>query len=296
MSANIAQNAEPAPAELAYHDPKQAPTLARLERLVGHSDSSGSPGGASPAAAESPRETPYPSVSHGVGGSLGPVDPTKVRAAIGTFEVAPVQELPPTALAGTPATRGPLPPRRDASRTRSEACLAFRTPLVGGEDGVDDRRFSVSDSPGGVGRVLAENRRAFSALDVTSGLPDDSREQDQRARTLVERQRQGRVMAAQEALKAHPEARELVMRDQNRLRMLCARFGVTPQDLCPHAETDGARIVHPGSPRDGMCGRCHRRHGWQPIHVADAEEVLAAPYDWMSEVRAREAAVFPGSE
>ena len=36
MSATIVPNAEPAPAELAYHDPKTAPTLARIERLVGH--------------------------------------------------------------------------------------------------------------------------------------------------------------------------------------------------------------------------------------------------------------------
>ncbi len=86
------------------------------------------------------------------------------------------------------------------------------------------------------------------------------------------------------------------MRDQTRLRMFCARFGVTPQDLCPHAETDGARIVHPGSPRDGMCGWCSGRHGWQPIHVDDVREVLATPYDWMAEVRAREAACLPGTE
>ena len=271
MSAALPTNAEPAPAELAHtgpaprsepsgadlprdpcpgpstsspdsgslgHDPKQAPTLARLERLVGH-----------------------------------PVDPAKVRAAIGTFEAAPVQELPPTPHAGLRATRTP---RRDASRTRSEARLAFRTPPVGGEDGLDDRRFSV--------------------LDVTSGLPDDSRDEDQRARALIERQRQGRVRAAQEALKAHPEAREVVMRDQTRLRMFCARFGITPRDLCPHAESDGARIVHPGSPRDGMCGWCHGPHGWQPIHVDDPVEVLATPFDWMAEVRAREAAYLPVSE
>ena len=260
MSANIAQNAEPAAnAELAYHDPKRAPTLARLERQVGR-----------------------------------PVNPANVRAAIGAFDVAPVQELPPTALAGLPT---PRTPRRDASRTRSEACLAFRTPLVGGEDATGDRRFTM--------------------LDVTSGLPDDSRDEDQHARALLERQRQGRVRAAQEALKAHPEARDLVMRDQTKQRLFCARFGITPQDLCPHAETNGARIVHPGSPRDGLCGWCHGRHGsgpvvgtgplsgsgapsrnprWQPVHVDDVQEVLASPMDWMSEVRAREAACLPSTE
>lgn len=184
-------------------------------------------------------------------------------------------ELAYTHLAGVREAR-PAPRRRDGSRTRSDARLAYRTPLVGGEDGVDDRRFSV--------------------LDVTSGLPDDSRDEDQHARAIVERQRQGRVRAAQEVLKANPAARELVMRDQTKQRLFCARFGITPQNLCPHADTDGARIVHPGSPRDGMCAWCSGRHGWKPIHVADAHEVLSSPMDWMSEVRAREAACLPGSE
>lgn len=191
----------------------------------------------------------------------------EVRADSPQPKVAPVQVLGSSSGLGAP---------RDARRTRSEARLAYRTPLVGGEDGVDDRRFSV--------------------LEVTSGLPDDSRDQDQRARARVERQRQGRVKAARAALEAHPEARDVVLHDQTRLRMFCARFGVTPQDLCPHAETDGARIVHPGSPRNGMCGWCSGRHGWQPIHVADVQEVVASPLDWMSEVRAREDACLPGTD
>ena len=59
---------------------------------------------------------------------------------------------------------------------------------------------------------------------------------------------------------------------------------------------DGSRIIWAGQGRDGMCGWCAGRHGWQPVRVDDVQEVLASPYDWMSEVRAREAAVFPGSE
>jgi hypothetical protein len=187
----------------------------------------------------------------------------------------PNAELACTHLAGVREAH-PAPRRRDASRTRSDARLAYRTPLVGGEDGADDRRFSV--------------------LEVTSGLPDDSRDEDQHARALVERQRQGRVRVAQAALETHPGARELVMRDQTRLRMFCARFGVTPQDLCAHAQTDGARIVHPGSPRDGMCGWCSARHGWQPIHMDDPVEVLGGPHDWRAEVEARASAVLPVSE
>ena len=163
----------------------------------------------------------------------------------------------------------------NGSRTGQMAIMGPKGGSLGieEEDGVDGRRFSI--------------------LEVTSGLPDDSRDSDEHFRALIQRQRRGRVAAAQAALEAHPEARELVMRDQTKQRLFCARFGITPQDLCPHAETDGARIVHPGSPRDGMCGWCHGRHGWQPIHVDDVQEVLASPYDRLGEVRARAAAFLP---
>ncbi len=158
--------------------------------------------------------------------------------------------------------------RRDGSRTSLAARLCKPLEGFGGgdEDGVDDRRFSV--------------------LDVTSGLPDDSRDEDQHVRALVERQRQGRVRAAQAALQAHPGAQELVYCDQTRLRMFCARFGVTPNDICPQGETPVER-----------CSWCRGGHGgFRPIHVEDATEVLRSPCDWLSEVRAREAACLPGTE
>ncbi len=215
---------------------------------------------------------------------------TALSAASATnAEFATAEHAAPPPLGGIPALRTPRPAlraRRDGSRTRSDARLAYRAPLVGGEDGLDDRRFSLSDSPGGVGRVLAENRRAFSALDVTSGLPDDSRDEDQRARARVEAQRKGRVAAAQAALQAHPEAQELVRRDQTKQRLFCARFSITLSDICPMSESVTER-----------CSWCRGRHGvFTPIHVDDVREVLSSPADWLSEVRAREAAVLPGSD
>ena len=64
--------------------------------------------------------------------------------------------------------------------------------------------------------------------------------------------------------------------------------------VCPHAEDLSARVVAPGSPRDGMCVWCHSWHGWKPRgEVEDLQEVLVSPYDRLSEVRAREAAVLP---
>ena len=137
----------------------------------------------------------------------------------------------------------------------------------------------------------------FTLLDITSGLADDTREDDQRARAAVEAERRGRVAAALAALEAHAVARAQVFHDQTRCVMFCARFGVTPADICPHVEDLSARVVAPGTPRDGMCAWCHTWHGWtRPADVADVQEVLATPADWMSEVRAREVAVLPGSD
>ncbi len=202
-----------------------------------------------------------------------------------------VPDSSPAGLAGAESSFGNRAPvSRLVSRRRVPSAKAsveaYGAP---GVQGRESARFSLSDSPGGVGRVLAENRRAFSALDVTAGLPDDSREDDQRVRAQVERERQGRVAAAQDALRAHPEARELVMRDQTRLRMFCARFSVMPVDICPYAGES--------TPVGSRCGWCRGVHGaFRPIHVDDLSEVLTSPADWLSEIRAREAAVLPGPE
>ena len=79
--------------------------------------------------------------------------------------------------------------------------------------------------------------------------------------------------------------------------MFCARYGVTPADICPYVEDISARVRAPGSPRDGLCTWCDTWHGWsRPGEVADVEEVIASPMDWLSEFRAREVAVLPGLE
>ncbi len=145
--------------------------------------------------------------------------------------------------------------------------------------------------------VQGRESARFSLLDVTSGLPDDSREDDQRVRAQVERERLGRVRAARAVIQAHPGLEAVLARDQTKLVRFCAVHHVTPDELCPHAETNGAPIRAPGTPRDGMCSYCHGWHAWaRPVDVADVEEVMATPSDWMSEVRAREAAALPGSD
>ena len=175
------------------------------------------------------------------------------------------------------------------TRTHVEASLAFGHGFDDDEDGFDfgliswpspsaedgrplrSRRFSVSDSPGGVGRVLAENRRAFSALDVTSGLPEDAREEDERQAAAQLRDLRGRVKAARAAISGNPGAEEVLAKDWVKEARFYARFGITQAQF---------------------------RHGVATVEEAgiDLLQQLRSPCDWLSEVRAREAACLPSSE
>ncbi len=186
--------------------------------------------------------------------------------------------------------RGPSAPGRQRAPRDAQGGSAPRRPR-------DHAKASVEAYlPKGERESLGRLSR-FTLLDITSGLADDTREDDQRARAAVEAERKGRVAAALAALEAHAVARAQVFHDQTRCVMFCARFGVTPADICPYVEDLSARVVAPGTPRDGMCAWCHTWHGWtRPTDVADVEEVLATPADWLSEVRAREVAVLPESD
>ncbi len=296
-----------APANLAYHDPKTAPTLARIERLVGH-----------------------------------PVDAEKLRAKLDAaragVEVAPVQvlgaEAPSVPARETGAyylvSVGAGPASYDhrselkALHLRWDPAAREWSGIVLGEDiatleglglAVEVRQRRQPREPKGsapapkrdhakasveaYGARSVQGRESvrFSLLDVTAGLPDDSREDDQRVRAQAQRERQGRVRVARAVIQAHPGLETVLARDQTKLTLFCAVHHVTPDELCPHAEGNTAPIRAAGTPRDGMCSYCHGWHAWaRPVDVADVEEVLSTPADWMSEVRAREAAALPGSD
>lgn len=77
-----------------------------------------------------------------------------------------------------------------------------------------------------------------------------------------------------------------MFRDQVKLARFCARFSITPSDICPHREE--------ATPVGSRCGWCRGSHGgFHPIHVEDLREVLRSPCDYLSEVRARETACLP---
>jgi len=122
-----------------------------------------------------------------------------------TIEAFASQAAPVAAQTPPAGPRGPVRPNvpRDGSRTRAEARVAFQ----GGDDGVDSRPFSL--------------------LEITSGLPDDSREADERAAARSLRDVRARVKAARALVAATPGMAETLARDWRKAAWLYARFGIT---------------------------------------------------------------------
>jgi len=108
-----------------------------------------------------------------------------------------------------PVTRSYPQPRFSAySRTRFESRVAFGP---GDEDAEE----------------IATPTRQFSLLEITSGLPDDSREADERAAERRLRDLRGRVKAARAAISGTPGAEEILRQDWVKAARFYARFGIT---------------------------------------------------------------------
>ena len=195
-------------------------------------------------------------LSHAWHGSLPPMARSQIERDLGL----PVQLV--RALDSFPAAReppagprpggpdGPWNPRRrvhDGSRSRLESRVA----LPGEED-------EAPEAP----------RGRFTLADVTSGLSDDSREADERAAARHLADLRGRVKAARAAIARAPGAAEDLLRDPPRAAWLCARFGITPEQL---------------------------RHGVAQATGADTVvwEPTGAPSDWLATIRARDGEVLP---
>jgi len=122
-----------------------------------------------------------------------------------TIEEFASQAVPVAAQRPPAGPRGPArpPARHDGSRTRAEARVAFPDE----EDGVDSRRFSL--------------------VEITSGLPDDSREADERAGARLLRDLRARVKAARALVANSPCMAETLARDWRKATWFYARFGIT---------------------------------------------------------------------
>jgi len=126
--------------------------------------------------------------------------------------------LPARPFGPTPC-RFPRPRFGDYSRTRFESRVAFGGPDEDAEE------------------LLATPARRFSLLEITSGLPDDSREADERAAERRLRDLRGRVKAARAIVAATPGLAETLTSDWQKAARFYARLGIT-EALCRYGVRD----------------------------------------------------------
>jgi hypothetical protein len=143
----------------------------------------------------------------------------RVRAQV----VHPIEAFATEAVPAPPSGPKPAEPRpraavgsrgppRDGSRTRAEARTAYRE----GDDGEGE---------------AVPTRSRFTVWDVTSGLPDDSREADERAAERALRDLRDRVKAARAAISTTPRAEQAMRADWLREGAFYAQFGITKAQL-----------------------------------------------------------------
>ncbi len=101
-------------------------------------------------------------------------------------------------------TRDPAGRPHDGSRTRVEARTVYRADE---EDGAANSRFSERD--------------------ITSGLPDDSREEDEREEARRLRELRARVKAVRVAVSTTPGLAETLAHDWRKAARFYARFGIS---------------------------------------------------------------------
>src|SRR5271157_2739579 len=88
--------------------------------------------------------------------------------------------------------------------------------------------------------MIATPTRQFSLLEITSGLPDDSREAHERREAGQLHDLRGRVKAARAAISATPGAEEVLRRDLEKAARFYARFGIT-EAILRHGVPPGDR-------------------------------------------------------
>jgi hypothetical protein len=97
-----------------------------------------------------------------------------------------------------------------------------------------------------VAEGVATPTRTFNLLEITSGLPDDSREADERAAETRLRDLRGRVKAARAAISSSPGAQKALRLDWVKAAHFYARFGVA-ETMVQHGVPSGDREYGPAS-------------------------------------------------
>ncbi|MGA7476723.1 MAG: hypothetical protein WBW47_05830 [Thermoplasmata archaeon] len=147
-----------------------------------------------------------------------------VQSASNADAANPFPDLP--AIRGSDATppsfrpcspsncRFPRPRFGDYSRTRFESRVAF-----GGPDEGEDAEDELT--------IIATPTRQFSLLDITSGVPDDSREAHERAAERRLRDLRGRVKAARAVVSRTPGLGAILASDWRKAARFYAGLGIT---------------------------------------------------------------------
>jgi hypothetical protein len=125
------------------------------------------------------------------------------------IEIAPRGPAAPKPFAPAPVSR---PRVHDGSRTHLESRIAFPTESDETEE------------------ITASTRR-FTLAEITSGLPDDSREEDERREARHLRDLRGRVKHARALVASTPGLAGVLVADWRRAAAFYARFGITEQTL-----------------------------------------------------------------
>jgi hypothetical protein len=74
---------------------------------------------------------------------------------------------------------------------------------------------------------IATPTRRFCAFEITSGLPDESREEDERQEAYRLRELRGRVKAARAVVSKTPGLAETLRSDWQKAARFYARFGIS---------------------------------------------------------------------
>jgi hypothetical protein len=122
----------------------------------------------------------------------------------------PAPALVPSIAPHTDRDCDPVRRLHDGFRTRAEARVACRDSDEDAEE-------------------IATPTRRFSVFEVTSGLPDDSREADERAAARQIREIRARVKAARAAISAAPGADKVIRQDWTKAACFYAKFGITEE-------------------------------------------------------------------
>jgi hypothetical protein len=134
-----------------------------------------------------------------------PPGPDRPVTIVPTTGARPVLSPTPTLVLTRWEARQPV---RDGARTHLEARIAF--PGSGEEEE----------------EVVTATRR-FTLAEITSGLPDDSREADERAAARQLRDLRGRVKAARAVVSTTPGLADALRNDWKKAASLYSRFGIT---------------------------------------------------------------------